>query len=246
MEQYIINKNTVTIEQLCEKFDVSKNTIRRDIDELVKRGHTIKVYGGVANTLTNKVVPSSVRNELGYACKDKIGRLAATCVNDNDTVYIDSGSTTIRAIKYLSEKRNITIISHSLPALCDAAQYPNLTIISIGGVYNNATSSFVGAGSISSVNNLSINVALMAATGVSIEKGLSNMTFFEAEIKSHVVKRSNRIVLMADKSKFGRDALVTYCPIGDVDTIVTEECEDEKYIRFCHENGVNLLTGNML
>ena len=101
IEQYVIAKETASIDELCEVFGVSKNTIRRDLNDLEARGHISKVYGGVTATQNAGAVPMPVRSGLNLADKAAIGQLAAAEVEDGDTVFIDSGSTTLQLLRYL-------------------------------------------------------------------------------------------------------------------------------------------------
>ena len=136
IEQYVISHETVSIDELCEVFGVSKNTIRRDLNELEMRGHITKVYGGVTATVPAGAVPAPIRSGLNQIDKSLIGRLAAEEVMDGDTIFIDSGTTTLCLLRFLVAKKRITIITHSLGALSEAAKYDNLNIISLGGIYS--------------------------------------------------------------------------------------------------------------
>lgn len=107
---------------------------------------TSKVYGGVsAGNRSPSVIPISERSMRNDRAKQAIGRLAATLVQDNMSIFLDSGSTTMRILPYLADKQNVTVITHSLMALYEAAKYPSLHVIALGGMYNWVTSSFVGA-----------------------------------------------------------------------------------------------------
>ena len=156
IEQYVISHETVSIDELCEVFEVSKNTIRRDLNELEMRGHITKVYGGVTATVPSGAVPTPIRSSLNPADKSLIGRMAAEEVADGDTIFIDSGTTTLCLLRYLVAKNRITIITHSLGALSEAAKYENLNIISLGGIYSPTTDSFVGLSTIEALSNLSL------------------------------------------------------------------------------------------
>ena len=101
IEQYVISHETVSIDELCEVFEVSKNTIRRDLNELEMRGHITKVYGGVTATVPSGAVPTPIRSSLNTVDKSLIGRLAAEEVEDGDTIFIDSGTTTLCLLRFL-------------------------------------------------------------------------------------------------------------------------------------------------
>ena len=240
MEEYILQKGTVSLEELANRFAISEITTRRDLSELEKRGGVKKVYGGAAAIKTDSPVPSEMRAQLHRKEKETIGFLAASMVGDNETVFVDSGSTTTCLIRHLSAKQNITIVTHSLPALVEAAKYKNLNVIAIGGSFSRATASFVGISAQASLSEMNIRTAFMGATGVTIENGLSNSTVFEAEIKKCVVCHSTRIILTADHSKFGQKALLTFCPLDRLNAVITDRLPDEAYIKFFDQHQILL------
>ena len=135
MEQYVLDQGTSSLEELCQHFDVSMNTVRRDLADLVQRGRLKKVYGGVsAESRTPSVIPMSERASRNGSNKQIIGKLAASLVQDNMSIFLDSGSTTMRILPYLADKQNVTVITHSLMALYEAAKYPSLHVIALGGM----------------------------------------------------------------------------------------------------------------
>lgn len=240
IEQYVISQGTVSIDELCEVFNVSKNTIRRDLNELEARGHIAKVYGGVTATEGANVVPLPVRIGLNMADKALIGRLAAEEVQDGDTIFIDSGSTAVFLLRYLIGKKRVTVVTHSLGAMAEAAKYDNLSVISLGGIYNSITDSFVGLSTFEALSSMKIGKAFMAATGVSIVGGMMNTTFLEAEIKKGVVQRAAHIYLLVDSTKLDREAVITFCRLERLTAFITDRCPPEEYVHFLEEHGVRL------
>lgn len=240
IEQYVISRETVSIDELCEVFGVSKNTIRRDLNELESRGHITKVYGGVTATTANGAVPTPIRSGLNPADKSLIGRLAAEEIEDGDTIFIDSGTTTLCLLRYLVAKKRLTIITHSLGALAEAAKYDNLNVISLGGIYSPTTDSFVGLSTIEALSAMRINKAFMGATGVSLTAGMTNTTFLEAEIKRAVAQRAEHIYLMADASKIGREAIVTFCHLKELTAFITDREPPKEYLELCKAENVRI------
>ena len=241
MEQYILGKETVSLEELSTQFSVSMNTIRRDVIELLNRGNIRKVYGGVSSTLINRPVGFSVRAQKNSRAKQIIGQLASQLVSDGASIFLDSGSTTPHILQHIGEKNGVTVITHSLTALYAASSLSNLNIIALGGIYAPATSSFTGISTLDALSRLSIQTIFISATGVSIENGLTNSTYLEAEIKRSVVQRGNRVVLMADQSKFGHSAVISFCPFDQLYAIVTDCLPSEPYLEAIDRYGIRLI-----
>ncbi|MEA5013221.1 MAG: DeoR/GlpR family DNA-binding transcription regulator [Candidatus Limiplasma sp.] len=241
MEQYILQNEKVTIAQLQRHFDVSVNTLRRDLDELERRGHVGKVYGGAAARMVPSLTSMPKRFQMNVQHKHIIGELAASVIPDDATVFIDSGSTTFNIVRFLGGKQRLTLVSHSLVALNEGSRLKKVNLISLGGIYNASIGAFVGISTFDMIKTLSMNVAVMAATGVSIKHGLSNTTYFEAEVKRTVVSSAEKIILMADHTKFDRDALITYCPLERVSTVVTDREPPKEYRDFFEKYGIQAL-----
>jgi len=242
MEQYILQNEQVTIQDLQEHFEVSVNTLRRDLDELETRGHVTKVYGGAAARTPATLISMPHRFQMNVPDKRLIGELAATVIPDNTTIFLDSGSTTMRILPYLADKQNVTVITHSLMALYEAAKYPSLHVIALGGMYNWVTSSFVGANTLDELSKMAINLVFLASTGVTLERGLTNTTYFEVEVKQTVARQNKNLVLMADHSKFGHDALLTFCNFEELSAVVTDEPLPQPYLDVIARCGIRLLT----
>lgn len=240
IEQYVITRETATIDELCETFSVSKNTIRRDLNALEARGHISKVYGGVTAISSPGAVPTPVRSSLHSTDKSLIGRLAADMVDDGDTIFIDSGTTTLCMLKFLATKKRITVVTHSLGALAEASKYENFNLISLGGIYSHPTDSFVGLSAFEALSTMKIHKAFMAATGVSLENGMMNTTFLEAEIKRGIVHRAAHIHLLVDHSKINHDAVITFCRLEDISGFITDRRPPDAYVQFCQTHNITL------
>lgn len=243
MEQYILQNEQVTISELQEHFDVSVNTLRRDLDELEARGHVAKVYGGAAARNPASLISMPRRFQMNVPDKRMIGELAASVIPDGTTIFIDSGSTTYNIIRHLGSKKGLTLVTHSLIAANEASRLKEINTISLGGIYNASLGAFVGISSLDSIKTLSVRIAVMAATGVSIKRGLTNTTYFEAEIKRVITSNCEKIVLMADHTKFDHDAMISYCPLERVSTVVTDHEPSAKYMDFFKKHGIGVLYG---
>lgn len=244
IEQYVFQFGTASLENLAAHFAVSMNTIRRDVKQLLDRGALEKVYGGVSvktNTQPHEPLPLSIRASKNNAAKQEIGRLAATLVQDNFSIFLDSGSTTPMLLPHLAQKSGVTVITHSLSALYEAAKYPNLNVISLGGLFYPGTASYVGISTLEALSRMSLDLIFLAATGVSIGGGMTNTTYLEAEIKRNVITRGRQVALMADHSKFDRAAFITFCEFKTLDYLVTDERPAAPYLDVLQANAVRLL-----
>ncbi len=241
MEQYILKNVSVSLEELTQVFSVSLNTVRRDVQQLLERGLIRKVYGGVSAVYQAEPLPMSVRAARNSEAKQQIGALAASLIPDHTSVFLDSGSTTPQILPYLAEKSGITVVTHSLPALYEVSRYPNLNVINPGGTFCSGTSSYVGISTVEAISQIHVQTVLIAATGVSIEHGLTNTTYMEAEIKRCITSHASNIILMADHTKFDQAAVLSFCPLRKLSTIVTDQKPSKAYLDFMEKHNIRLL-----
>ena len=243
MERYIASNGATSLAELCRHYDVSMSTVRRDIAELVRRKSFCKIYGGVAAGCAESAGPASAaRCGKGAYARQVIGRLAAQLVQDDMSVFLDSGPIPPQILPFLTEKRNITVVSCSLAALSEAANYPSLHVIALGGMYNGTSSSFLGGNTADELAKMSIDLVFLSATGISLSRGLTDAGYSETEIKRTVVKWNRNLALMADHSIFGREALLPFCRFEDLGAIITDLPPEDEFLQASVSKRVRLLT----
>ncbi len=251
VEAYIRQVGSVSIQDLCDEFHVSINTIRRDIDTLVQSGRVKKVYGGVialgqseedaSAPQTRELMDFEVRNREYRDEKKEIARRAAEFVNHGDTIFLDSGSTTLQMIPYLAEKKNITVVTYSIPALAELAKYPQIRAVALPGVVLGRTASLVGSSTCQALQQFNCSKAFMGCTGLSLTRQLTNATFEEFGVKQTALQQSKSHYLLADHEKFGHAALMTYGNISDMDYVITNEEPEQEYLEYFKEHRVELV-----
>jgi len=242
LENYIIDNERASIDELCAIFNISKNTIRRHINELEQKGIIKKVYGGIVLNDKKTTEPFESREEKNKDAKQIIAKLASSFVEDGDIIFIDSGTTTMHMIPHLSEKKNVTIITNNLNAQIASLPYADLNIISTGGTLFRRTNSFIDTNAVENLKRYNIAKAFMATTGVSITKGITNSSSFEYDIKKYVVESCDKVILLADSTKLGRISLTTYYDLKDIHIFVTNAQPVKEYLEFFTLHGIELIT----
>ena len=242
--EFIYKNKNVTLDQICDDFNISKSTVRRDLSEILKDTNLKKTYGGI--TLKNKwgnkkyLTSFSERNIENADKKLAISKKAANIVEDNDIIFIDSGTTTFYMVDYLGNVNNLTILTNNLEVIFRAVKYKNINLISLSGTLSRETLSFVGATSISTIKNFNISKAFMATTGFSITNGVTNSSPLESDIKRTVISKSNKIILLADSSKFNSVSLMTYCNLEDIDILITDKMPDKNISDYLYNNKISI------
>ena len=239
MEQYITENGTVSMEDLCGEFGVSISTVRQDVGLLVEKGTVRKVYGGVSSARSNPLIPFEERKIRNLARKQAIGKQAALLLQDRDILFLDSGTTTMQLIPYISPDLGVTILTHSLSAMQAALPYPHIEIISLPGKLDRRTNAFLAA-DLRYLEQYNITIAMMAATGISGTGEVTNSILLEQEIKQKALEKSGRSYLLADSDKFDHASLITYARLGQFTGIVTDEDISEAAARLIGEATLDL------
>lgn len=246
MEELIERKGVVSMEELCQTFSISMNTARSDVREIVNSGRAQKTYGGVSYTQPAQYTSYSTREMEHTAKKHAIARAAAALVNDSDIIYIDVGTTCLPIIDYIPEEHFITIITMDLAAISQAAQRPNTKLMTFGGTYQPKSNSFkcTYPAMHSYVDTCNITKVFLGTTGVSPSGAMTNSENFGREIRSRLIKSCPECYLLADSSKFGKAALLTYGTLTDLAACITDADIPEKYRELCHNLNVKLIIPN--
>lgn len=246
MENYIIRNRTASIEDLCLKFEVSVNTVRRDIAALEKRGSIKKIYGGVTAVSREEIIglmPYAERNIKNSETKLALSRAAAEFVKDNDVIYIDTGSTTVGIIDFLTEKKNVTVITNSVSVIIKALNCDNIRLIVLPGILERKVAALTGPQAVESLKSYNINKAFMSCTAFSVRGGVMNSSPEEYTIKQTALSNSMELFLLADGGKFGRHSLMTYADIGDFDFLITDLKPNTKFAKYLSERRTRVIGG---
>lgn len=244
-EAYIQQKRYVTIDELCEKFDVSMSTMRRDLDILTQKGKIIKNYGGISSAQQGEDVgrlPFNQRGALMLKEKKRIAKAAAVLIHDGDYIFIDSGSTVCHLVDYIKDRR-VTILTNNLDFIIRALPYPNLQIIVFSGILNRDYYSFtsVDDGNAEILKSFNFTKAFMAATGITVQYGIMNSLLTDNRLKVAAVERAQEVYLLADHTKFGRVTIKSYGKIGQMSAIITDQPAPPDIGQCAREEGCRII-----
>lgn len=242
VESYILKHKSVSIDNLCEEFQISKNTLRRDLDVLSKKGTVTKVYGGVTSIEPNSTVLTTFneRNVKNSESKNRIVKTAVQFIKDGDTIFIDTGTSTSNIIDHIGQLNKVTVITNSIEVMYKTQSYPNIILIGLPGILKRHTSSLVGSDCSKYLKTYNIDKAFMACTAISLENGVTNASSEEYEIKKTAIERSHEHYLLVDNTKFDKTSLMTFCQIQQLDCIITDIQPNDTYMEFFENNNIHV------
>ena len=232
----------VIVAELAKDFEVTEETIRRDLDKLDKEGLASKTYGGAVSKHNASVdLPYNIREGVNVAQKQQIAQLIADLIEDGQRVMIDSSSTALYAIKKIKEKSNLTIITNSVKVLLELADKPDWTVLSTGGILKKNALALMGSSAEKMINSYHVDIAICSCKGLDMELGVTDSNENDSLIKQAMFHSAEKRILALDSEKFDKKSFVKVCDFSDVDLIVTDTAPTEKWIGFCEEKNINLV-----
>jgi len=209
-------------EELAEELDVSKATIRRDLDELESMGHVNRSHGGAVPVPSVGAEESYTNKEIQhFERKRAIGERAVEEIRDEEIVFFDGGTTTLQAAKCAPEDRSFVAVTNAPPLtgeLLSRAGNVKLT----GGTLRAKTRTLVGPTAEHFMDQKYFDLVLLGTNGIHGSVGLTTPNEATAKMKSLMVEHSQRVVLLADSSKFGECSFSRFARVGEIDTLITD------------------------
>lgn len=220
-----LQKGVVYITSLAELLNVSEITVRRDLKHLEEEKKVTLLHGGAAQLVdTSRETPMDQREELYIDEKERISHFAAGLVEDGDVIFIDSGTTNKRMLKYLTDKK-VKIVTNGYKNIEESLSY-DLDITLIGGELKKETYAFIGAVTSRVLDMYYFDKCFLGANGIDMEFGLSNADPSESLIKEQVIKRSKKAYVLADHTKFSSTSVFKFSEINQVDIITDSILSD--------------------
>jgi DeoR family transcriptional regulator, fructose operon transcriptional repressor len=222
MIAYLSAKDFVTIPEFMAEFNVSIETVRRDLAILEKQGKIEKVYGGAKLKDSPFTEPSMEKRMISKLLqKEKIGKKCCEFINDGDCIFIDSGTTAYYISRFLTSKKKLTIITNSIPVVNELMN-TDFDIMIIGGKLRQSERSIVTYDYMFDFSVLNIQKSFICASGISAQKGISDYNLQEVVTRKMIIERSEEVFVVADSSKFGRDVTIGVAPVSRIDYIITD------------------------
>ena len=221
-----------SIVDLASYFGTSEMTIRRDLEVLELEGLARRIRGGAISVQSRSFEPPILqRAAQGAEAKRRIGIAAAGLVRENETVVLDVGTTVHEMAKALRGDLVITAITSSLLIATELATKPRVRTIVTGGVVRHGEMSLVGLRARASFDDLNCDAVFLGVAGLSDVRGLTEYNLDDADVKRSAMASARRKVVLADASKLGQVALVTFARARDVDLLVTDASSDHEVVR---------------
>ncbi len=237
----INEKKSITVTEVALLYNVTEETIRRDLKALEQQGLIIRTHGGaVLADDINVEPPLKVREGINISGKNTIGKFAASLVNDGDTIFMDASTSSLYVAKHIKDKKRLTVITNSEQILLELKECIDINIISTGGILRKESLSLVGHAAESAINSYHANTVFFSCKGFSPKRGMTDSNEMESAIRKLMIAHSEKAVFLCDHTKFNKVGYVTTAHLNDIHHLITDAPLPEGWEEEIKNSDVNL------
>ncbi|WP_147803281.1 DeoR/GlpR family DNA-binding transcription regulator [Alkalicoccus halolimnae] len=231
----------VKVHQLSRDLTVTEETIRRDLEFLEKQKLLIRTRGGAIQSSSEGFeIPSLEREKKHLKEKKNIADVALKEIKEGEIIAIDASTTTLQMARKIPNIP-LTVITNSIHVSIELSRKEHVTVILTGGYLRTESMSLVGVTSDKIINDYHINTFFISCTGIDVSWGVSDSHELQARTKQRIAELADRIVVLADHTKFDQRSLIRWLPIDSVDTIITSSSLDAAAKRRYEEKNFHLV-----
>ena len=237
--EYLNTNTNMSVHNICEMLDISRDTARRDILKLTQQGAVLRTHGGITLPAFNDTI-KAYRERLESHSEEKsiIGKKALSFICDNEHYYFDVSTT----VRYLAEnvRKKITVVTHSLDNLEILSENNDVSVHSIGGCLHKNNRFFYKPNCTSYFEGIQFDAAFLGAAAISPD-GLYYDDEEDAFIKKAVAKQARKVIVLADNQKFNGSSYYKGVDLNQVDIIITNGPPPAFYIDLIENNDIQLI-----
>ncbi|MDL2229092.1 DeoR/GlpR family DNA-binding transcription regulator [Treponema sp. OttesenSCG-928-L16] len=231
----------IRITDIVNRFDVSHETARRDLEYLKEQNLVKRVHGGAVfiNHPKEDLFSHLSNKEIGYAERVAIGKLTADLVCEGDTILLGVGTTMVEVAKNIKHKRNLTVITYSIPAMIELIN-SDVDVYLLGGKLNKDELVMTGSLVRDTLCKFYVDKAIVGASGITFDEGISDYSSEDTSLTKLITGRTDKVILAAHSAKFGVNAFAMECTLRDIHVVVSDTNLSEEYRHGICEMGIEL------
>lgn len=239
--QALRETGSYSISALAERLGVSTETVRRNIKPLIETGQAIRFHGGILDPGQIDEPPFRRRMQVNRDAKRRVAALAAGLVRDGDSLVLDNGTTTTYLAEALSGHSRLVVVTNSAEIACRLASRNNNRVFMTGGELSGDDAAAFGPASLDFLSQFEVRFAFISVGGITVRGDLVDFHLFEAEFSRVAMAQAQESWVITDRSKFGREAPVRVCELGDIDGVICDGNPPPDFARRCREADVRLV-----
>jgi len=242
--EVVKSRGFASIESLAKNFGVTPQTIRRDINELTAAGLIRRYHGGAGLRSSVENVAYTTRKVLCLPEKRRIARMLAGHIPDNASLFIDIGTTTEEVAKALLDHKGLRVITNNLNVATVLSKNESFEVIVTGGVLRSRDRGITGKATIDFIQQFKVDFGVISVSGIDSDGCLLDFDYREVRVGQTIISNSRKVFLVADHTKFGREAMVRLCNIREIDALFTDRRPPPSMSKMLSEADVTLHVAN--
>lgn len=243
--QFIINRiqkdQYINVVELCKELKVSSVTIRKDLKLLEEKNLLFRTHGGA--TVNNPYTvdrPVNEKEKLQSAEKNKIGLAATQLLKENDSIVVASGTTLLYFVKNIPAGLNLTVVTSALNIALELMREPAIEVIQLGGLLRKSSSSVMGTYAEQVLQDFYFNTLFLGVDGIDLDYGLTTTNAMEAHLNRKMINVSQKTIVLADSTKFGKRGFGKICGLEDIDHVITDKGISQQIVNHLEGLGVTV------
>lgn len=238
--ELIYSQGSVQVAELSERFQVSEETIRRDLDRLEAEDVLKRTYGGayIDRGLISDV-PIWIREEAYLEGKDWIGEKCKDFIQDGDVIMLDSSTTSLHIAKKIKQHKKITVITNSLKVILELSDDEHIQLIDTGGKLRKRSQSFVGKNTLNTLKQYFTDYSFVSCSGIHLTRGITDANEEEAEVRKQMFRQADQKVLIIDYTKLNKTSFALIDDYANLDKVITDKRLPAEWIDAFTQKGVD-------
>lgn len=230
----------VNVTELSQQMGVSEVTIRNDLDKLEKNGLLVRAHGG-AFKVRNAALPVSQKKSINATAKRAIGLRAVSMIKEEDSIILDSGTTTLEIARNLGNFKELTVISNALDIVNSLAQYEHIKVFVPGGFLKEFSMSLVGPMAERNFRQLYCRKLFLGIDGIKPNVGVFTHHMEEAYLNQIMIDIAEEVIVVADSSKFEKTGLAFIESFEKIHKVITDRGIDKEMVKMLEKNNVEVV-----
>lgn len=242
IQRILERQGGVRVVELAAKFEVTEETVRRDLARMEEDGLLERTHGGaIPLPSMNQASPYSVRAIEQVQEKRSAARVAVREIEEGDTIFLD-GSTTVHELARIFPDIPCTVLTNSQPILGELSSRTRVEILSTGGTYDRRSNTFIGPLAEQMIRSLQLDKVFMGCKGLDFKRGLSDASVRHMNLKRSIIQWADQVFILADHSKFDERSRFFFASLQEINGVITDKGVDPKHRQTLRNLGVKVYT----
>lgn len=231
----------VLVDDLALHFNVTPQTIRKDLNDLCDQRHLTRIHGGALLPSGIENMEYEERRKIASEQKEAIGNAAAGLIPDNASLFINIGTTTEAVSNALLDHRGLMVITNNINVANRMRVYPSIEVVIAGGVVRGSDGGIVGEAAVDFIRQFKVDYAVIGVSAIDHDGALLDFDFREVKVAQAIIANARHVILVSDSTKFERTAPVRIGHLSQINTFITDRCDIESIRRICEDSEVRLI-----